>query len=270
MRDCLASIRMQDYSNYEVVITDNSNQSGIYELVREFSKYMSIDYSCNTGNRTKWTSNLNRGINIASTKNFEVCKILFQDDFFIIPNALSLIVNSFKLTDTNWSVCGSTHVYDTAIDFLHGTGVRTDIHFFKSMVPEYSDRLTFLENTISSPSVLAVRNGVYNRFDNKMILGADCEFYVQMYKLYGNPFIISETLICNRTSENSVTAELLQNKVKGRLPGGRKIRTHKDLHVYEVDYLQRKHKMIKRNIRNEFRLLRENVAQYAFAKFYRS
>jgi len=68
--------------------------------------------------------------------------------------------------------------------------------FYDRMIPYYHEKIHLGANTISSPSVLTMRNKDY--FDEKLVMLLDCEMYKRLYIKYGAPFVLEDPLICNR------------------------------------------------------------------------
>ena len=90
---------------------------------------------------------------------------------------------------------------------------------------------------------MTLRKGLGVYFDKQLVLGGDCEFYWNLGTTHGKPLIVDEILTCNRESPESLTTALYEGTVKSnkRFQSGRKVRTRKDLHVWEVNYIQKKH-----------------------------
>lgn len=184
--ELLNSIRKQTFKDCQVVISDQSSDEKTKKLVEFYSNEMDIKYLDSTHIQRKIGTNLNHAILHCDG---EIIKPMMADDFFIDPQAIEKIVNAMETNPGEWLVTGCLHAQN--IHFLYGR-----------MVPYYHDKIHHGGNTISSPSVLAMRSKEY--FDEKLSLLIDCEMYKRLYVKHGLPLILEEPLICNRMHENQM------------------------------------------------------------------
>jgi glycosyltransferase involved in cell wall biosynthesis len=190
LKKLLETVKTQTYTNYEVVISDHSTNNELKNLCDLFSNNMDIIYVKNTINRGNSPFNTNNAIKFNTG---DIIKIMFQDDFFITDDALEKINNAFNEQKCMWLVSGCNQVDET------GT------NFFQEMVPYWNDNIILGLNTISSPSVLSFIKDDELEFDEKLVMLMDCDFYFQLYKKYGLPYIINDYLITNRYHETQVS-----------------------------------------------------------------
>jgi len=195
LKQLLDTLDMQDYRNFEVVISDHSVNDDIKKLTKEYSKTLDISYIKNENNRGNSPSNTNNSIKHA---NGEIVKIMFQDDFFINNKSLSIIVKSFDSNEVMWVVNGCNHTND-------------GINFYNEMTPSWNDNIIFGQNTISSPSVLSFINQNINFFDENLVMLMDCEYYYKLYLKHGEPKIIDEILVCNRMHQHQISSNYKKN-----------------------------------------------------------
>ena len=165
----LTSTFLQNYKNYEVIISDDSNDDLIETWLRKFSNYP-IYYYKNRGEKGM-AENTNNGINNATG---ELVKILFQDDYFAHLDSLGDIVKHFT-ERTMWLATGCTHSMD---------GVTT----FNDHRPYYSES----DNTIGSPSVVTFRREIKERFDTNFHWMLDLDWYKRLFRLYDKPKIYDQ------------------------------------------------------------------------------
>jgi glycosyltransferase involved in cell wall biosynthesis len=184
--ELLNSIQKQTYKNVEVVISDQSNDDKTKRLVEFYSTEMEIVYLDSTHLPRRIGSNLNNAIQHCTG---EIVKPMCADDFFVDPTALQKIAEAMQSNPGEWLVTGCVHAQN--IHSLYGR-----------MIPHYHDKIHLGANTISSPSVLAMRSKEY--FDEKLSLLIDCEMYKRLYTKHGLPLIIEDPLICNRMHENQM------------------------------------------------------------------
>ena len=78
-------------------------------------------------------------------------------------------------------------------------------------------------NTLSSPSILALKNGLEEFFDENLIMLMDCDMYYRLYPTLGNPVVLKDIHISNREHQNQTQ------------------RSNEHLIPEEIDYLKKKH-----------------------------
>lgn len=177
------TLKNQTFKNFDVIISDQSLDKTIYDVVKIYDNDFSIKYFLNPNHRGNSPANTNNAIRNA---NGDIVKIIFQDDFFYDNSALELINQSFETDKCNWLVMGSNHI------------TNQNDSFFNPMTPKWNDRILFGLNTISSPSVLAFSNHQELFFDENLTMLMDCEYYYQLFLKFGEPKILSNCLITNR------------------------------------------------------------------------
>jgi glycosyltransferase involved in cell wall biosynthesis len=185
LTDLLLSIERQTFQDYEIVISDHSRNDEIYDYVlgRDKLVYVRNEFSYGNG-----VSNLNNCLKYASG---EIIKIMFQDDFMFSDRCLAEFDVAFS-KKTEWAVCGCNHTRDR-------------VSFYQTMIPSWSDRLADGVNTISSPSVLAIRNDDIEFFDEKLTMMMDIEYYLRMNKRQPMT-VIEDCLITNRQHPNQISS----------------------------------------------------------------
>jgi glycosyltransferase involved in cell wall biosynthesis len=192
----LETINSQSYKNFNVVVSDHSVNSEIYETCISFNKKFEIIYVKNESNRGNGPANTN---NCIKSANGDLIKIMFQDDFFFDTNSLKYIVESFENNKGNWLVNGCNHTYDDGKTYG------------RTMIPKWNDEILFGKNTISSPSVLSFKNFDSCFFDENLTMLMDCEMYYQLYIRYGLPIILDKTLVTNRIHKYQISSTYTKN-----------------------------------------------------------
>ena len=181
----MSTIYCQTFQDYEIVISDHSKSEEIsdYILGRDRVVYMRNDKDYGNG-----VANLNNCLRYASG---EIIKIMFQDDVMFSAKCLEEFDAAFSKR-TEWAVCGCNHTRDM-------------VNFYQTMVPSWGDRLADGFNTISSPSVLAIRNEDIEFFDEKLTMMMDIEYYLRMNKRQ-QMTIIPDCLVTNRQHPNQISS----------------------------------------------------------------
>lgn len=205
LNQLLTSIKMQTFTDFEVIVSDHSRNSDIEKLCIDYS-VLNINYIRNVLNRGNSPANLNVGLRQAKG---DIIKIMFQDDFLIDKDSLSLIDNEFKKTQCKWLVNGSCVTQDSKTYYGH-------------MIPRWNDEIWRGNNTISSPSVLSFVNEDILFFDEDLVMLMDCDYYYSLYRRYGLPCVLENCLVANTAHEHQISRmytgnlDLEINKIKNK------------------------------------------------------
>jgi len=182
----LDSIAEQTFTNYEVIIPDNSTyfaRSGIEKIIKKYD--FRVNHFLN--NEHGMAQNTNAGIRAAKGK---MIKILYMDDYLAHKDALKNIKDVFT---KGWMV--------TACDNDQGTGHHE---------PHYNNQIHTGNNTIGSPSVLTFENRDPLMFDEKMTWLLDCDYYKRLQQRYGMPAIYKNVNVIIGVGEHQITNKLSQ------------------------------------------------------------
>lgn len=192
--DLLRTIEIQTFTEFEVVISDHSNDNVLLEKVKEFEDKFKINYFKNTDKIGNSPANIN--VAISQCKG-EIIKPMFQDDFFYDNEALEKIYyNLSGDKEKMWLFCGTNHTRDNGNSF------------FWELFPRFNDNLLDGVNTISSPSVIAFKNKINIKFDEELIYLMDLDFYYHMRDKYGEPVYFDDILVSNRIHPDSISSSI--------------------------------------------------------------
>ena len=194
----LSKILIQDYPNIEVIISDHSKDDKIEKCVKKWNQLLNIKYIKNTYKRGSSSANLNIALKHCTG---DLIKILFQDDYLLEPNSLSIQVNCFIENNAEWLATGCGHSRD-------------HIFFEDSFLPQYNNSIIEGHNTISSPSVIMVKNQDLELFDENLIWLMDCEYYRRMHDKFGPPTICNYVTVINYLHPDQVSNTLANDKVR--------------------------------------------------------
>jgi glycosyltransferase involved in cell wall biosynthesis len=184
-------LAQQTFTDFEVVISDHSEDDDIENLCNSWSSMMNIKYFRNSNGRGKIAPNMNNAIE--NSRGLFI-KMLFQDDFLYDTDSLQIIADSIaENQDKDWFITACVHTDDC-------------VTMYDRMTPYYHDRIYAGVNTISCPSVLTIRNE-YTKptFDETLNWLVDVEYYKRLYTLYGDPVIIDIVCAVNRNAEVRTT-----------------------------------------------------------------
>lgn len=191
--DILRTIEIQYFKNFEVVISDHSQNNDILIKCEEFNSKFDIKYFRNENDRGNSPANLNNAISKCSG---EIIKIMFQDDFFYDDEALEKIYYTLKDSNKMWLLNGCNHTDDDGNSF------------YWEHYPQFNPDLLNGVNTISSPSVVAFKRESDVRFDETLVNFMDIDYYYGMRKKYGDPVLYNDVLISNRVHKDSISSNI--------------------------------------------------------------
>jgi hypothetical protein len=196
LRESFDILVKQTFKDFDVVISDNAVSDVIKEVCEEYKDKLDIKYFKH-GGKKEMSPNTNNAIRHATGK---ILKILFQDDYLYGKTALEEIVKNFDLEKDHWLVTACTHT-------------KNGWWYFRNFYPQYNSKIHMGRNTISSPSVMAIKNDKPQFFDEELKWFMDVEYYKRMYDAYGEPKIVNTICTVNRvgkhqTTNNDATSEL--------------------------------------------------------------
>jgi len=187
----LSHLMYQQYKNFEVIVSDQSTYKNDYafeKICTAFSYIYDIKY-VTAYTATCAAENVNTALKYASG---DIIKLMYVDDFFVDTTALSIIVDGFiKNPNNKWSICGFTHCN------------QDKTQFWDTRVPWYGNRYVNGDNTTGNPSTYAIRKGYELEMDTNLKFIVDGEYFYRSFYHYGDPIIISDTLVAFREHECS-------------------------------------------------------------------
>lgn len=189
----------QTFKDFDIVISDNAKDASIKNICEKYVDKLDIHYFQNkTVLRGNASANVNNGIRHATGK---IIKILFMDDFLYNETSLQKMVDAFDMSKGSWLVAACMSTTD-------------GINFFRPFVPRYHDKIHLERNTISSPSVVMVKNDKKIFFDENLIWYMDTDYYRRCHDAYGDPLILKDIAIVNRQSPFQITNTLANESVR--------------------------------------------------------
>lgn len=195
IKECLDSINIQNYDNYEVIIVDDGSIDGTVDIINE---YVSLN------NRFKLFIKENGGV--SSARNYGLTKvtgdyILFvdSDDYLNDENVLDLLINNIKGFDVirfnnYFNNNEITHInslnlkdeYDNSVDFINDTLTNNkayswylwqylykkelwnDIRFPEGKI--FEDTSTIYKVLLKSNNIKVINEGLYvYRYNNESL-----------------------------------------------------------------------------------------------------
>ncbi|MDX2302413.1 MAG: glycosyltransferase [Microscillaceae bacterium] len=203
LRKTLESVLSQDFKDYELIITDDSDSLAVANLIQSY----------HFGNKLRYFKN-QKCLNSPENWNFairlalgEYVKILHHDDWFYENTSLRSFVNLLDQHPESVFAFGRTTVW------THGSLHLHPVDSFEleklAQTPEY----LFIRNCIGSPSATIFRNGLHLNFDRNLRWLVDVEFYIRILMHYPSFAFHNAPLIytANQAS-HQVTQQYIHHK----------------------------------------------------------
>ena len=205
--DIFHALEHQTNKDFNVWISDHSKSKKVLQACQEYADVFEINYVQNTTKYGNISANTNNALRHG---NGDILKVLFSDDFILTNNLTAELDKAFT-KDVAWAVTGFAHTLTDG--YQH----------YNPKIPVYNDRLLEGVNTLSSPSILALRKGINEYFDEELTMLMDCDMYYRLYKYHGDPVVLKDIHISNREHQSQTQ------------------RTYDHLLPEEIEYLKEKH-----------------------------
>ena len=191
-------ISIQTFKNFEIVISDHSLDNKIEELCNEWKCKFKINYIRNDHGRGIISPNINVAMKNCIGKYI---KILFQDDFLYNSESLQLTYDFIKRNkDLKWLMTSFYHSVD-------------GINMYRPLIPVWNDNIWTGNNTMGCPTGACVKNENTLLFDESLNWMMDVDFYKRMFDRDGEPFILNDFTVVNRTWGERLT-DTTSNDIK--------------------------------------------------------
>jgi glycosyltransferase involved in cell wall biosynthesis len=203
----LQSISIQNFKDFELVITDDSGDDSVSAVIAEFPD-LPVSYHRNEialGTPANW----NFGISLAKG---EWIKIMHDDDWFADENSLSVFADSTK--------SGEKFIVSRYADILEKGGIEKPVFPARWKKKIIRNPLNLLaRNVIGPPSVTLIHSSIKEQYDERMKWRVDMDFYIRLLKKLGSFHLIEQALINVGISSNQVTNSCI-NMPEVELPEG--------------------------------------------------
>lgn len=189
-------LQSQTFKNFEIVISDHSKDNTIKDICDKWKDKLNIIHFFNERGVGIISPNINE-----SMKNCkgEWIKILFQDDFIFDESSLKKQYDYIKQSkNLIWFFTQFYHSND---------GVNYYNHYF----PRWNSTIWSGNNTLGCPSGLTLINNDLIFFDENLNWLMDCDFYQRMFLKYGEPSVLNEITVVNRTWGSRLTDTIPQS-----------------------------------------------------------
>ena len=203
LRETLSSVKSQDFNDYELIISDDSPDDAVKELVASFNFDDRLRYHRNPvplGSPENWNEAVRRA-------KGDYIKLLHHDDRLDHSGALSAFV---RLLDENpeaiFAFCAS-RVEDVISRESRIHRLTKDQLMQISCIPEK----LFFGNIIGAPSATIYRNALAIEYDPRMKWLVDIDFYIRILQLNHRFAYTPEVLIVTPTNAIHQVTEICKS-----------------------------------------------------------
>ncbi len=202
LKRLLDSINEQSYKNFEVIITDDSKDSGVSQLIEKYKGKFELRYFKNKpvlGTPENW----NQAVRMAKG---EWIKIMHDDDWFTNKYSLELFINT-ALSNTNCKIIFSAY---TNIFFWNNRKQTVIASKLELLILKLFPLILFKKVIIGNPSCTFIHKSIDKEYDKNIKWAVDFDYYLRI--LEKNKFHFIKTPIINvGFHENQVTQFVTKN-----------------------------------------------------------
>jgi glycosyltransferase involved in cell wall biosynthesis len=203
LRDTLLSVQAQDFEDYELIISDDTPDDTVKQLVESFGFDHRLRYYHNAvalGSPENW----NAAVSYAQGK---FIKLLHHDDRFSHSGALGIFVSLLdENPDANFAFSASSA---GNIKHGHSHDHRPSEEQLASL--HVSPAGLFISNFIGAPSATIYRSGLGIEYDGALKWLVDVDFYIQVLRKNSHFAYTSEVLVATATNASHQVTELCKN-----------------------------------------------------------
>jgi glycosyltransferase involved in cell wall biosynthesis len=216
LKKTIDSVYMQKGVNFEIIVSDDSLNQDVHELVKEYDSITpKIRYYKNNpslGSPENWNYAI-------SQARGEYIKILHHDEYFISDIALKTMLDVISLNHECLVFSASKSI---------NNGIETDFSA-KSYIVEnvnLEPEKLILGNVIGGPSSVIFHRSKKTKFDTKLVWLVDIDFYISVLKNNTRLVYIDRILRTSVIANHNLTNQCLKDT---------------ELLIFEYTYLFRKH-----------------------------
>ena len=201
LKRLLDSLAIQTFTDFEVVLTDDSPDDSVAALIKAHPLADKIRYFKNQvtlGTPENWNEGLRRAAG-------EWIKIMHDDDWFSTPESLGTFAAAVAAHPSHFYFCAYLNVTSD--------GKQEKPFAIGNFVPELAKtpELLLSSNRVGPPSVVLFRAQAGMFFDNRMRWLVDIDFYIRYLKQFPPATYLPETLVNIGISESQVTKSSFGN-----------------------------------------------------------
>lgn len=199
----LESVAEQTYTDIQVIVTDDTPDDSVKNVVSAYEKSLPITYKHNEkplGPGANWNLSMDMA-------DGEYVKIMHQDDWFTFPDSLEKFVSMLDNDP------GAVMAYSGSRQFTISTGE----YFDRCITDEHlklidkDSRNLYIGQYIGAPSATIIRR-TQLRFDPKLKWLIDADFYMGLLGENGTAVCSLEPLVCIGIAGTQMTNDCIESK----------------------------------------------------------
>jgi len=199
----LDSIKIQEFKNFEVVVSDDSPDSELETCLESYKTHFRIIYFKNhipLGSPANW----NKSIHLAKGKWI---KIMHDDDWFVNEKALGVFYEATQESNDE------DFIFSGFINHNLNTGTNSPfvIRFFDEWMLKTQPLYLFRTNYIGHPSTTLIRNNRSDWFDVNVKWVVDIAFYMKVLSEGKKCKVIDEPLVFIGVGLDQITKQAFRN-----------------------------------------------------------
>ncbi|OQP59958.1 hypothetical protein A3860_35540 [Niastella vici] len=203
LKRLLDSLTRQTFRDFEVVITDDSPDDSVKNLVTQFAHLLTIRYFRNPvalGTPENWNEGIRRAVG-------QWIKLIHDDDWLAGENSLQRFADAIQRNP------GATFFFCAFRNNWLQSGRMEEVHInsfrYKQLLKQPA--VLFSSNVVGPPSVILHPNDKQFFYDNKVKWVVDIDFYIRYFKT-ARPVHIPEILINVGMGEHQVTQDCFRKR----------------------------------------------------------
>lgn len=182
----LDSIAIQSFTDFEILINDNSPDDSVKELVNSYQAVLAIAYEKNE----PAVSAVENCVKVMRRANAPWIKVMHDDDWFNTADALQQFAYAATHSGKDFIFCASNQVY------LNNNISKPELlnPERKKMLDDSFFSLIYL-NVIGHPSVVLHKKDSNIEYDNQFNWVLDIDYYLRYLNAHGGYHYINHTLV---------------------------------------------------------------------------
>jgi glycosyltransferase involved in cell wall biosynthesis len=195
LKRLLDSIVLQNFKNFEVIVSDDSNDDSVINLIKDYNDTIKIIYFHNSPS-LRTPGNMNFAISKAKG---EWIKIIHDDDWLSNENSLQIFADATKTV--------RQFIFSAYNNFIEKDSRFQLVQFPISLKSKIiaAPLLLISNNMIGPPSVSMFHKSVLVKYDTRLNWRVDQEYYIRIIQLLKDFEYINQPLINVGVSESQVT-----------------------------------------------------------------
>ncbi len=195
LKRLLDSIQIQTFKDFEVILSDDSDDNSVLALIVPYQSKFTIHYFKNSpslGTPGNW----NYGI---SKANGAWIKLVHDDDWFSNEDSLQQFADATQK--------GNKFIFSAYANFMETTKAYQKVYLPANAKDRiiHTPMLLLSENVIGPPSVTLFHKSITDKYDERMKWRVDLEYYIRIIQQTHNFTYINSSLINVGVSESQVT-----------------------------------------------------------------